>query len=166
MNGQNQRQTSETRHRHPWIHRRRRWGSTFIVDPYDENQRPWHRPGAFCHAREGPLRVKLRPRPAGAACPFYPSEADIVRRHAQVRSVPTSEVTNIGIHRQLRYDVPRTPPFSRQTKTKECVVQRDETVAGHFRTLLIVNRAFSALARRRFLQIHCVQAFLRRITQP
>jgi hypothetical protein len=41
------------------------------------------------------------------------------------------------IHRQLRYDVPQTLPSSRQTKTKESVIQRDETVAGHFRTLLI-----------------------------
>jgi hypothetical protein len=69
------------------------------------------------------------------------------------------------IHRQLRYDVPRTLPSSRQTNTKESVIERDETVAGYFRTLLIVKRAFAALARRRFLHIHCVQAFLRRMNQ-
>jgi hypothetical protein len=38
-------------------------------------------------------------------------------------------------------------------------------VAGLLRTLLIVKRAFAALARRRFLHIHCIQASLRRMNQ-
>jgi hypothetical protein len=105
-----------------------------------------------------------KPRPfLGLSQPvvhFFPGSGSALAAH-------DLEIVKLAfrIHRQLRYDVPRTLPSSRQTKTKESVIQRDETVADHFRTLLIVRRAFAALARRRFLQIACVKAFLRRMNQ-